>query len=288
MAFEEFLTDLVFPEAARWHDGELWFSDMHGGTLYGGTVYGGIVYRADATGRLVAVAEVPASPAGLGWLPDGRLLVVSMHDRRLLRLDGGNLVQHADLSGIATWHCNDMVVDAHGRAYVGNFGGDTPVGTPIPPADIALVQLDGTVGVAATGLEFPNGAVISPDGRTFTVAETRSFPPRLSQYDVREDGTLTGRRILIEFATEAPDGICLDAAGGIWVASPFTNEVVRVNTDGVIDDRRSTGTQGAYSCALGGDDGRTLYVCVADTWMAEPARRGRSGRIIATRVAVPA
>jgi len=279
MTFEVYVDDLVFPEAARWHDGELWFSDMHGGA----------VHRVDGSGTPVEVVRVAQSPAGLGWLPDGRLLVVSMHDRRLLRLEpDGSLVEHADLAGVATWHCNDMVVDAAGRAYVGNFGGDTPVGTPVPPADIALVLPDGTVRVAATGLDFPNGAVVSPDGATFIVAETRSFPPRLTRFDVRDDGTLTGRRTMVDFAREAPDGICLDAAGAVWVASPFTNEVLRVRPDGVIDDRRSTGDQGAYSCALGGPDDRTLFVCVADTWMAEQARQSRSGRILATQVETPA
>jgi sugar lactone lactonase YvrE len=275
--FEELVSGLAFPEAARWHDGQLWFSDMHDGR----------VYRVDGAGAPVAVVDVPGQPAGLGWLPDGRLLVVSMHDRRLLRLDPHGLTEAADLSGVAAWHCNDMVVDRDGNAYVGNFGDDSLPGTPVTPADIALVRPDGTVSVAAAGLEFPNGAVISPDGRTFTVAETRSEPPRLTRFDVHADGSLGGRRVFAEFGAESPDGICLDAEDAIWIASWSSNEVVRVRAGGEIVERRSTGAAGAYSCALGGPDGRTLFVCVAETWQAELARQERTGRIVMTSVDVP-
>ena len=285
--FEEHVTGLAFPEAARWHDGHLWFSDMHDER----------VFRVDGPGRRTEVARVPGGPAGLGWLPDGRLLVVSMHDRRLLRLDPDGLTEHADLTHVATWHCNDMVVDARGRAYVGNFGDGTAPGTPITPADLALVHPDGTVAIAATGLEFPNGAAIA--NGTFVIAETRADPPRLTRFDIEPDGTLTNRRLFAAFGPVAslidgsavaasPDGICLDAEGAVWFASWSTNEVIRVREGGEILDRRSTGDAGAYSCALGGDDGRTLFVCVAATWMPAESRRTRTGRILATRVDVPA
>jgi sugar lactone lactonase YvrE len=244
------------------------------------------------------MARVPGQPAGLGWLPDGRMLVVSMHDRRLLRLDpDGELREHADLGHLATWHCNDMVVDNQGRAYVGNFGDGTSPGTPITPADLALVHPDGTVAVAATNLLFPNGAAISASA--LIIAETRADPPRLTRFDINDDGTLGNRRLFAEFgpvaslgdkftAAESPDGICLDAEGAVWFASWSTNEVVRVRAGGEILDRRSTADAGAYSCALGGPDGRTLFVCVAATWLPEESRRVRTGRILATRVEVPA
>jgi sugar lactone lactonase YvrE len=183
-----------------------------------------------------------------------------------------------------------MVVDARGRAYVGNFGDDTPPGTPITPADLALVHPDGTVEVAATGLAFPNGAAVRDD--MFVIAETRADPPRLTRFDVEDDGTLTNRRLFAEFGPsaggESPDGICLDAEGCVWFASWSTNEVVRVREGGEILDRRSTGDAGAYSCTLGGPDGRTLFACVAATWLPEESRRVRTGRILATRVDVPA
>jgi sugar lactone lactonase YvrE len=287
--FDVYVTALAFPEAARWHDGSLWFSDMHGGT----------VYRASAAGDPTPVVDVPGHPGGLGWLPDGRLLVVSMHDRRLMRLDPGpasasstaptGLTEVADLSRIATWHCNDMVVDRAGRAYVGNFGDDSVPPDPVTPATLARVDPDGTVTVAASGLEFPNGAAISPDGRALIVAETRARPARLTRFDVDADGGLTGRRVFARFdpGAESPDGICLDAEGAVWIASWSTNEVVRVRDGGEIVERRSTGSAGAYSCALGGPDGRTLFVCVAATWQPEPARRDRTGRVLAARVDVP-
>ncbi len=273
--FEEHVTGLAFPEAARWHDGHLWFSDMHDER----------VFRVDAPGSPTEVAHVPGHPAGLGWLPDGRLLVVSMHDRTVLRLDPDGLTVHADLSHVATWHCNDMVVDAQGRAYVGNFGDGTAPGTPITPADLALVHPDGTVAVAARGLEFPNGAAIW--NGTFVLAETRADPPRLTAFDIAPDGTLTNRRLFAEFGPESPDGICVDAEGAVWFASWSTNEVIRVREGGEIVDRRSTGDAGAYSCTLGGPDGRTLFVCVAATWIPEESRRVRTGRILSTHVDVP-
>jgi sugar lactone lactonase YvrE len=273
--FEEHVTGLAFPEAARWHEGHLWFSDMHDER----------VFRVDGPGSITEVAHVPGHPAGLGWLPDGRLLVVSMHDRRVLRLDPDGLVEHADLGHLATWHCNDMVVDAEGRAYVGNFGDGTGPGTPVTPADLALVHPDGTVAVAASGLAFPNGAAVTGD--TFVIAETRAEPPRLTAFDVEPDGTLANRRLFAEFGPESPDGICLDAEGAVWFASWSTNEVIRVREGGEILDRRSTGDAGAYSCVLGGPDGRTLFVCVAATWMPEESRRTRTGRILSTHVDVP-
>jgi len=275
--FEVYVDGLAFPEAARWHDGSLWFSDMHGGT----------VYRAPGPGEATAVVDVPGHPGGLGWLPDGRLLVVSMHDRRLMRLDPGGLSEVADLGGVATWHCNDMVVDRAGRAYVGNFGDDSVPPDPVTPAALARVDPDGTVTVAASGLEFPNGAAISPDGRALVVAETRARPPRLTRFDVGRDGALTGRRVFAQFDSESPDGICLDAQRAVWFASWSTNEVVRVRDGGEIVERRSTGAAGAYSCALGGPDGRTLFVSVAATWQPEAARRKRTGQILAGRVDVP-
>ncbi len=182
------LDALVFPEGLRWRGDTLWFSDMNGLAVMAATM-------ASPARRVV---EVPGQPSGLGWLPDGRLLVVSMHDRRLYRLDPEGLVEHADLSGVATGHCNDMVVDARGRAYVGNFGLDfgSYIGRrslgygftdpDFPPATLALVDPDGTVRVAAAGLRFPNGMVISPDGETLIVAET--FGPSLTAFAIAEDG----------------------------------------------------------------------------------------------------
>jgi sugar lactone lactonase YvrE len=276
-ALEVLASGFAFPEGPRWHDGELWFSDMHGLD----------VLRLDGAGTTRPVVTVPQCPSGLGWLPDGRLLVISMHDRKVLRLDPGGLVEHADLSAVATWHCNDMVVDRAGRAYVSNFGSGAPPGEPITPGKIACIEPAGRVTAVADGMGFANGMAITPDGRTFLVAETRSEPPRITAFDIAPDGSLSNRRVTFEFTDAAPDGICLDAEGALWVASPFTNEALRV-LGGRIVQRVSTGEQGCYAVALGGADGHTLFICTAGSWIPEEARALRSGRICTLRVGVPA
>ena len=265
---------LSFAEGPRWHDGKLYFSDF----------YRYVVNAVGADGALEVIAEVAQQPSGLGWLPDGRLLIVSMVDRKLLRQEpDGSLVEHADLGEIATFHCNDMVVDALGRAYVGNFGFDTHGGVEPSPADLARVDPDGTVTRAATGLMFPNGSVITPDGGTLIVGETWGMC--LTAFTIAADGTLSGRRVWANIDPHFPDGICLDAEGAIWVADPRGNCVIRVKEGGEITDRIDMG-RGAFACMLGGDDGRTLFICTADA--SGPAvETVHTGRIEATRVAVP-
>lgn len=264
----------AFLEGPRWHGGKLWVSDMHDDR----------VLTVDLAGRRETVVEVPGRPSGLGWLPDGRLLVVSMTDRRLLRLDATGLSVVADLSGIATFHCNDMVVDAHGRAYIGNFGYDFEAGEPQRSAALALVLPDGTVNVAADDLAFPNGAVITPDGRTLIVAE--SFGARLTAFDVLPDGRLSGRRVWAALQGAVPDGICLDAEGAIWLASPLSKEVLRVREGGAVLERIPTATQ-AIACMLGGVDRTTLFVLTAQSFHREECRAQRNARIEVTDVEVP-
>lgn len=265
---------LSFAEGPRWHDGKLYFSDF----------YRHEVNAVGAGGELETVAEVPTQPSGLGWLPDGRLLIVSMLDRKLLRLEpDGSLAEHADLNAVATWHCNDMVVDAAGRAYVGNFGFDTHGGGEHRTADLARVDPDGTVTCVATGLEFPNGAVITPDGKTLIIGETRGM--RLTAFDVDADGNLSNRRVWADINPHYPDGICLDAEGAVWVADPRGHCVIRVREGGTITDAIDTG-RGAFACMLGGDDGKTLYICTA-SGSGPHAEARRDGRIEAMTVAVP-
>lgn len=280
------LEDLVFPEGPRWHDGRLWFSDMHDQR----------VIAVDLDGRSETIAEVANQPSGLGWLPDGRLLVVSMTDRMLLRLDDDGLAEIADLSDLATCHCNDMVVDDQGRAYIGNFGFD--LGSMTDPAalrtaELVLVTPEGRASVVADGLAFPNGTVITPDGSTLIVGET--FGGCLTAFTIEPDGSLSNRRawaafddrgFAIEPGRISPDGICLDADGGIWVTSPMTREVVRVVEGGEITDRIEVETI-AFACMLGGEDGRTLFLCTAPTHEREPAREQRGGRIEMRTVEVP-
>ena len=218
LVLQPYVKELAFPESPRWHDGALWFSDF----------YTRRVNRATPDGRVETVVEVPGQPSGLGWLPDGRLLVVSMNDRRLLRLDGGALTVVADLSALAPAPCNDMLVDAQGRAYIGNFGFDLQARAPFASTSLIMVTPEGAARVVATDMHFPNGTVLTPDGRTLIVGE--SYGQRLTAFDVRADGSLANRRVWAQLHGKGvgPDGICLDAEGAIWLASPVTREVLRV------------------------------------------------------------
>ena len=266
---------LAFAEGPRWHDGELWFSDMHDHRV---CVVDGNKAR--------TVVEVPTQPSGLGWRPDGRLLVVSMTDRRLLRLDAdGTLNEVADLGAFATWHINDMVVDAVGRAYIGNFGSDIYTGQPPVAAVLVAVEPEGVVRAVANDLLFPNGTVITPDGKTLIVGE--SYGARLTAFDIEADGSLSGRRVFAQLDGAVPDGICLDAEGAIWLASPISHEVVRVRDGGEVLERINVGERQAYACMLGGDQRTTLFVCTAFDSEPEKCREQRAGRIEAVEVEVP-
>jgi sugar lactone lactonase YvrE len=267
------LEGLAFPEGPRWHDGRLWFSDMHAHEVVAVDL---------ATGERETIVEVPACPSGLGWLPDGRLLVVSMEDRRVLRLEDSGLVEHADLSGLATFHCNDMVVDRVGRAYVGNFGFDLHQRADPVDAVLARVDPDGSVHAAADAMQFPNGSVVHDT--TLVVAE--SFAGRLTAFDVADDGSLSNRRVWAQLEGAVPDGICLDAEGAIWVASPTSNEVLRVREGGEVT-HRVTLDRGAFACMLGGDDRRTLLICTSHSSDPVESAQQRSGRIESMRVDVP-
>jgi sugar lactone lactonase YvrE len=265
---------LTFPEAPRWHDGKLWFSDF----------YSHRVLTVDLAGRLETVVEVPQRPSGLGWRPDGTLLVVSMLDRRLLRVDDGKTRGVADLSALATGPCNDMVVDAAGAAYVGNFGFDRHRGEPERTTCLARVDVDGRVTRVADDLHFPNGTVITPDGQTLIVAETLAH--RLTAFDIAADGALSNRRVHATLGDCFPDGICLDAEGAVWVADARHNRVLRVRADGSLERTLATGQSGAFACMLGGADRRTLFV-LTNTGSGPAMADKRDGRIEMYRVDVP-
>jgi sugar lactone lactonase YvrE len=221
-------------------------------------MHGNTVYAADTSGELETIVRLEDDePSGLGWLPDGRMLIVSMRNRKLLVLDGNELSEFADLSGIATYHCNDMVTDLKGRSYVGNFGYDLHNDAEFQKAELILVHPDGKTALAADDLAFPNGTVITPDEKTLIVGE--SFGARLTAFDIQPDGTLLNRREWAKIDGAVPDGICLDEAGGIWVASPVSNEVLRIIEGGEVTDRVKIENQ-AYACMLGGQDGKTLFI----------------------------
>lgn len=269
------LDGLAFPEGPRWRDGELYFSDMHAHQV--------VAMTPEGARRTVYQHDAPVS--GLGWLPDGRLLIVSMEDLRLLRLErDGQVAVHADLSSVAVHNANDMVVDAHGRAYVGNFAFPLPDGEP-RAARLARVDPDGAVHEAAGDLMFPNGCVITPAGRSMIVAE--SFAARLSAFDIDDQGRLGNRRIWAQLDGGAiPDGICLDAEGAIWVASPTTNEAIRLREGGAVLDRIPA-DRGVYACMLGGADRRTLYLALSESSDPAACRADGSGAIAAIDVDIP-
>jgi sugar lactone lactonase YvrE len=271
--FKVLLDGLCFGEGPRWHDGKLYFSDMHAHT----------VNAVDLQGRATVVAEVAAWPSGLGWLPDGRMLVVSMTDRKLLRLENGALKLHADLGAFASYHCNDMVVDGQGRAYVGNFGYDLIAGAPQKPAELVMVAPNGVARVVAHDLEFPNGTVITPDGKALVVGE--SMGHRLTAFDIANDGTLAKRRVWAELGDGVPDGITLDAEGAIWVASPMTHELLRVKQGGEIAERIKR-EQMPIACMLGGPTRRTLFLLTSESINPDECRAKRSARIETTEVEV--
>ncbi len=274
---------LQFAEGPRWHHGKLWFSDF----------YDHAVKTLATDGTVETKLTVPEQPSGLGWLPDGRLLVVSMLDRRVLRLEDDELVVHAELSTIAEFHCNDMVVDAVGRAYVGNFGFDLAAAEhsgafgealkAYKGASFVRVDPDGGVQVEATGLRFPNGTVITPDGKTMIVAET--LGERLTAFDVNADGSLSNQHVWAEVPGVAPDGICLDAEGAVWVADAIGARCIRVAAGGEVLAELKT-EQNCYACMLGGDDGRTLFLLTAAGSHPDVATAARTGKILATQVAV--
>ncbi len=264
---ETLVDGLCFGEGPRWHLGRLYFSDMHGNT----------VYAVDTSGNLEAIVKLDDDePSGLGWLPDGRMLIVSMRNRKLLVLDSGVLAEFADLSGIATYHCNDMVTDLKGRSYVGNFGYDLHNNAEFQKAALILVHPDGTTELAADGLSFPNGTVITPDGKTLIVGE--SFGARLTAFDISPDGSLTNRREWAKMDGAVPDGICLDDAGGIWVASPVSNEALRVIEGGEVTDRIKTENQ-AYACMLGGLDGKTLFIMTSRSSHPDECKKEKSAAV---------
>jgi sugar lactone lactonase YvrE len=281
---------LSYLECPRWHGGRLFASDFYTQRV--------LAFQAD--GKAETIVEVPNQPSGLGWLPDGRMLVVSMKDRRVLRLEEGGLVEHADLSGLAPWHCNDMVVDASGRAYVGNFGADIMGGADPAPTNLIRVDPDGSTHVVAEDMLFPNGSVITPDGATLIVAET--LGQRLTAFDIASDGTLSNRRAWAAFGEPptardfagvlaeirvTPDGICLDAEGAVWFADALGNRAVRVREGGEITDEVSGGDLGIFACMLGEDDGRTLFLCAAPTFVEAIASADHQARLLACRVDVP-
>ncbi len=263
------LEHLAFPESPRWYDGRLWLADWGAGEAL----------TVDAAGRREVVAALPSFPSCLDFLADGRLLLVDSDRGMLLAVGPNGPVAHADLSGLTGHPWNEVVVDAQDRAYVGNIGFDFPGGDPAPGM-IAQVDPNGTVRTAADGLMFPNGMALTPDGGTLLVAE--SYANRITAFTVAPDGGLVDRRTWADLGDGVPDGICLDAEGALWYADVPYRRAVRVAAGGAVLATIEL-DRGCFSCALGGPDGRTLFL-VANRWGEESEEL--AGQVLTVRVPV--
>jgi sugar lactone lactonase YvrE len=272
------LDNLVFPEVPRWKDGELWFCDFQI-WLPGAT---GQVIVVDKSGAARTVADqVPGGPPnGLGWLPDGRLLITA--GRSLLALErDGSLSRYADLAGVTAYGCNELVLDSCGRAYTGTC--------KVPPdpktlTELIIVHPDGRVEVADSGMRFPNGFMITPDGGTLIAAE--STGQCLTAFTIAQDGTLRDKRVWAPLPGLVPDGPCLDQEGCVWFANAIGRECIRVAEGGEIRDRVDT-EQAAFACTLGGDQRRTLFMMTSINPFTGARPGGTPGKVLAVEVEVP-
>jgi sugar lactone lactonase YvrE len=281
------VSDRAFLECPRWHEGRIWVSDL----------YRHEVISIGKDGAVTVEATLPDDePSGLGWLPDGRLLIVAMESGRIMRREhDGEIVVHADISSVATGKLNDMVVTEDGTAYVGSFGFEFKRDTPIAPANLVRIDPQGAFSVEASDLRFPNGMVVTHDG-TLIVAE--SMGNKLTAFDIRTDGSLANQRTWASFGPElptdsvkaamsaasvAPDGICGDSTGGVWVADALNRRVIRVEEGGHISDEVTFPT-GVFACMLGGPEGNTLYACAAPNSSEAARRHTRDAGLLATQV----
>ena len=271
------LDDCAFLEGPRWHDGALYLSDMHGPR----------VLRVEESGTVTTVVEHTSPVSGLGWLPDGQMIVVDM-DGYVRRLDGDRLVMHADVRSLAPHGVNDMISHPHGWSWVGQFGYDRHAGQAVEPSPLLRVDADGQVTLAAEDLLVANGMCLTPDGRELLVAE--SAGGRVTSFDVGHDGALSHRTVFAELPPRhAPDGMCLDAEGAVWVAAVTAGAFLRVRRGGEVTDRLEVEDgRHAIACVLGGADRRTLFLLTAPTFgEAEASRATRGARVETQPVDVP-
>jgi sugar lactone lactonase YvrE len=269
---------LGYCEGLCWHENELWWSDFLSRR----------VSSVGSDGVPKERAYIAGQPSGIGFLPDGKPLVVSMMDHLLLKLVGdGHPIVHANVSALSVGPSNDLVVDAKGRAYLGSFGFEASYedSASLKPSALLLVTPDGDVTAEADGLLFPNGMAISQDARVLVVAET--FANRLTAFDIGVDGSLGGRRVFANLGTRAPDGICMDVSGAVWAACPFAGEFVRVAEGGEILDVVEVPGRWAVAVALGGQNCETLFCATARTTLAEYHRGRATASIETLRVDVP-
>lgn len=271
------LTGLGFGESPRWHDDRLWFSDWGSQE----------VIAVDLAGRSEMILRLSSDPLpfSLDWLPDGRLLILSAGQRRVLRREpDGSLVTHADLNGLSDYPWNEIVVDGRGNAYVNNIGFDFPAGE-FAPGIIALVTADGVIRQVADDVSFPNGMVVTPDNATLILAE--SYGRRLTAFDVEADGSLSNRRLWADLDDGVPDGICLDAEPAIWYGDVPNQRCVRVREGGAVLQTIDL-DRGCFACMLGGPEMKTLFLLAA-AWgdSADPAEPAPTGQVLTVEAPAP-
>ena len=271
-------TGLKFTESPRWHHDKLWFLDIHGKR----------VKTVDLAGSVATSLELPFLPNAFGLAPDGSLVVGDAFQRRIHRRQGPDLELVADISHLTKYCLSDGFVDSRGRLYVGDIGYNfvDPAARPVETCVIVLVGADGKAVVVADNLSFPNGMVITPDGGTLIVAETLGH--RLTAFDMQTDGSLCNRRVWAQLPPSvAPDGICLDAEGGVWCANPEGEDsVVRVCEGGEITDRIRIATY-AYAVMLGGPQRRHLFISTSGSHDPAEIHRSPTASIEVLEVYVP-
>ena len=268
---------LKFTESPRWRDGKWWFLDIHGQAIR----------TVDQQGQLHTVLDLPFKPNGFGFRRDGSIMVGDALGRKIHRWDGSALAQVADLSAMTVFCLSDGIVDSQDRMYVGDIGYNffDPANLPVDSCVITCIDADGSARVVAEGLRFPNGMVITPDGRTLIVAETAGH--RLTAFDILGDGALANRRVYAQLAEDVhPDGITLDAEGGVWIANPEGRyAVLRVLEGGVVAEAVELDTE-AYAVTLGGPERRHLLICASDSHDPIAIARSPSATLRLAEVAV--
>lgn len=257
-----------FGEGPRWFEGLVWFSDMLGEAVHTVTL-----------DRKMSTLPLPGhAPAGLGFRPDGSLLIVSTERRQVLRYDGDTVTTLVDLSDMVPANLGDMVIDAHGCAYVGSQAREGGVIVRIDPG--------GEATVVAGELDFPNGMAITPDGTALIVAE--STGRRLSAFTIAADGSLSDRTVFADCLDGPPDGICLDHDGAVWAAMTLAHQFERIVAGGEVTDRITVGDRTAIACTLGGQEGRTLFLLSSTDAYPERLVGTKLSRLDATLVDIPA
>ena len=261
-----------FGEGPRWFEGLVWFSDM----------LGEAVHTVTLSGEVSTLALAGHSPSGLGFRPDGTLLIVSTERRQVLGYDGETVTTVADLAGVVPANLGDMVMDRHGCAYVGSQARENGVIVRIDPDR----EVENRATVVAAGLDLPNGMANTPDGATLIVAE--STGRRLTAFTIASDGSLSERRVFADHLDGPPDGICLDDTGGVWAAMTLAHQFERIVEGGTITDRIDVGERIAIACTLGGPESRTLFLLSSTDAYPERLVGTMLSRLDAVMVDVPA